>query len=160
MECKQRISSIDVLRGLVMIIMAVDHTRDFIQINGFYSQSKNRATTTPILFFTRWITHFCAPTFVFLTGTSAYPPASRKTKQQLSLFLLTRGLWLILLELTLISFAFSFDITFSTIILQVIWAIGVIMIALAVLIFLPQACHSANWSLNSAGPQSFGYNSI
>lgn len=120
-----------------MIIMALDHTRDFMHIDGFYSRPTNLATTTPILFFTRWITHFSAPAFVFLSGTSAYLSGKKKTKQQLSIFLLTRGLWLILIELTLISFAFSFDITFSTISLQVIWAIGMSMIILAVLIFLP-----------------------
>ncbi|MDJ1492428.1 heparan-alpha-glucosaminide N-acetyltransferase domain-containing protein [Cytophagaceae bacterium DM2B3-1] len=132
-----RISSLDVLRGIVMVIMALDHTREYLLLNGFYTDPTNLTTTTPILFFTRWITHLCAPTFVFLAGTSAYLYGLKKTKKQLSLFLLTRGLWLIILEITIVNFELWFDITFSTIVLQVIWAIGISMIILSGLVFLP-----------------------
>src|SRR5215470_8966298 len=96
----KRISSVDLLRGAVMIIMALDHTRDFFHYDAQLNNPLNLATTTPILFFTRWITHFCAPVFVFLSGTSAYLQSARKTKKELSIFLITRGLWLILMELT------------------------------------------------------------
>ena len=132
-----RVGSIDVLRGIVMIIMALDHTREFLHVNGFYYDATDMATTTPILFFTRWITHFCAPLFVFLAGTSAYLSGRKKTPRQLSSFLLTRGLWLIFLEVTIINFTFWFNLTFSFLMLQVIWAIGVSMIVLSGMVFLP-----------------------
>ncbi|WP_247233935.1 DUF1624 domain-containing protein [Telluribacter sp. SYSU D00476] len=132
-----RVGSIDVLRGLVMIIMALDHTRDFLHINGFYYDATDMATTTPPLFFTRWITHYCAPIFVFLAGTSAYLSGRKKTPRQLSSFLLTRGLWLIFLEITIINFTFWFNLTFSFLMLQVIWAIGFSMMVLGGMVFLP-----------------------
>lgn len=131
---KVRISSIDLLRGLVMLIMAIDHVRD-----NFLQGAPNPTdlhTTTPILFFTRWITHFCAPTFVFLSGVSAYIAGTRRTEGQLGAFLLKRGLWLILLELTVITFAFFLDPGFHYLLLQVIWVIGAGMIILGLLIRL------------------------
>jgi uncharacterized membrane protein len=135
---KKRITSIDLLRGLVMIIMALDHTRDFFHITAHTQDPTDLAITTPILFFTRWITHFCAPVFVFLAGTSAFLYGHRmQNKLQLSKFLLSRGLWLILLEVTIINFGFWFDVTFSFTVLQVIWAIGISMICLAGFIHLP-----------------------
>jgi uncharacterized membrane protein len=133
----KRIESIDLLRGLVMIIMALDHVRDFFHIGALTDDPLNLMTTTPQLYFTRWITHFCAPVFVFLTGTSAYLQAARKSKKELSLFLIKRGLWLIIAELTIINLIFSFDITFSQIALTVIWAIGISMVILGLLIWLP-----------------------
>ncbi len=135
---KTRVSSIDVLRGLVMVIMALDHTRDFLHTDGFFRDPLDLATTTPILYFTRWITHFCAPTFAFLAGTSAFLSGQKKTKRELSTFLLTRGLWLVLLEITIVNFSFWFDVTFSFILLQIIWAIGMSMIILSGIIFLPK----------------------
>src|SRR5215471_15352379 len=105
-----RIDSIDLLRGLVMIIMALDHSRDFFHSGGMNEDPLNPATTTPLLYFTRWITHFCAPTFVFLAGSSAYFQSLRKSKSELSKFLITRGLWLIFAEIFIMSFAFSFNI--------------------------------------------------
>ncbi|MBD0278166.1 MAG: DUF1624 domain-containing protein, partial [Flavisolibacter sp.] len=132
-----RIDAIDLLRGLVMIIMALDHTRDFFHITAWTDDPLNLQTTTPALFFTRWITHFCAPVFVFLAGTSAYFQSLRKTKKELSGFLLKRGLWLIFIEIVLINFAFSFDIHFGLIALQVIWAIGISMVLLALAIWMP-----------------------
>jgi len=132
----QRIQSIDILRGIIMVIMALDHTRDFFHISAMTDEPTNLETTTPALFFTRWITHFCAPLFVFLSGTSIYLQSLRKTKKQLSLFLLTRGLWLILAEFTIVGFGWSFNIFFNFFFLQVIWAIGASMVVLAALIHL------------------------
>src|SRR4030095_1308080 len=104
-----RIESIDFLRGLVMIIMALDHTRDFFHKTAWVDDPLNLQTTTPILYFTRWITHFCAPVFTFLAGTGAWFQSQRKSRKQLSWFLISRGLWLILIEVFVINFAFSFD---------------------------------------------------
>lgn len=132
-----RIDSIDLLRGLIMIIMALDHTRDFFHKEAFTDDPLNLATTTPLLFFTRWITHFCAPVFVFLAGTSAYFQSLRKSKKELSQFLIKRGIWLILLEITLVNFSFTFDIHFGIIALQTIWAIGISMVILGLIIWLP-----------------------
>lgn len=118
-----------------MVIMALDHTRDYFHEGGMTGDPTNLSTTTPLLFFTRWITHFCAPLFVFLSGTSIYLQSLRKTKKQLSIFLFTRGLWLIIAEITILNFGWSFDIHFSFFFLQVIWAIGASMILLSVLVF-------------------------
>jgi uncharacterized membrane protein len=134
---KKRIDSIDQLRGIIMIIMALDHVRDFFHIDAMVSDPTNPATTTPILFFTRWITHFCAPIFVFLAGTSAFLSGTKRSKKDLSIFLLKRGLWLIVLELTIFNFLFGFDPLFHFLGLQVIWVTGVSMVLLAVLIYLP-----------------------
>jgi uncharacterized membrane protein len=90
-----RIDSIDLLRGLVMIIMALDHTRDFFHTSAWTQDPLDLATTTPLLYFTRWITHLCAPLFVFLAGTGAYFQSLKKSKKELSGFLITRGLWLL-----------------------------------------------------------------
>src|SRR6478672_9610840 len=132
-----RINSIDLLRGLIMIILALHHTRDFFHKYAWTQEPLSMETTTPILFFTRWITHFCAPVFVFLAGTSAWFQSLRKDTKELSLFLIKRGLWLILVEITLISFSFSFDVTFSFIGLQTIWAIGISMVILGLVTWLP-----------------------
>ncbi|HEU4746110.1 MAG TPA: heparan-alpha-glucosaminide N-acetyltransferase domain-containing protein, partial [Anaerolineales bacterium] len=132
-----RIESIDFLRGLVMILMALDHVRMYFAVGTWYAEPTNLATTTPLLFFTRWITHFCAPVFVFLAGTSAFLYGiKRKNIQETAWFLFTRGLWLVFVELVIVNFAWTFDITYSFRILQVIWAIGLSMIALSALVFL------------------------
>jgi len=129
-----RISSIDVVRGLVMVIMALDHVRDWTHAPSIaWGDPTDLATTTPILFFTRWITHFCAPTFVFLAGTSIFlSMAKRGATPQSRRFLLTRGLWLVLLECTVLAFGWHFNIHFPFLGLQVIWAIGVSMIVMSV----------------------------
>ncbi|MFY0714832.1 DUF1624 domain-containing protein [Seonamhaeicola sp. NFXS20] len=133
-----RIQSIDILRGVVMVLMALDHTRDYFHLGASLDNPTNIETTTPILFFTRFITHYCAPVFVFLAGTSAFLYGSNKTKPKLFKFLFTRGLWLIFLEIFVNSFNWTFDYTYSLIVLQVIWAIGIGMIALSFLVFLPK----------------------
>ena len=134
---QKRIGSIDLLRGLVMIIMALDHTRDFFHKEAFTGDPLDLATTTPFLYFTRWITHFCAPTFVFLSGVSAWLQSRHKTKKELSRFLITRGLWLVLVELTLITLGITGDIYFGMFILQTIWSIGISMVILGIVIWLP-----------------------
>jgi uncharacterized membrane protein len=132
-----RIDSIDLLRGLIMIIMALDHTRDFFHKDAWSGDPLNLATTTPILYFTRWITHLCAPIFVFLAGSGAYFQSLRKSKKQLSLFLIKRGLWLIFVELVILDLEFSFDIHYSLFVLQTIWSIAISMIILGVMVRLP-----------------------
>jgi uncharacterized membrane protein len=134
---QNRIDSIDILRGIVMVIMALDHTRDYFHIAANLDNPLNLATTTPALYFTRWITHFCAPIFVFLSGTSIYLQSLRKTKKELSAFLIKRGLWLIVVELVLISFAWSFNPQYNFVFLQVIWAIGISMVILGLFIWFP-----------------------
>ena len=132
----KRIESIDILRGIVMIIMCLDHTRDYYQDLNAAGDPMNLDSTTIPLFFTRYITHFCAPIFVFLSGVSVFLQSKRKSKKELSIFLLKRGLWLILLEIFLNNFLWNFDITFNVILFQVIWAIGASMVLLAGLIHL------------------------
>jgi uncharacterized membrane protein len=109
---------------------ALDHTRDFFHSEGMTGDPLNLATTTPLLYFTRWITHFCAPVFVFLAGTGAFFQSKRKSKKELSWFLITRGLWLILIEVLVINLAVTFDIHYTVIGLQTIWSIGICMIIL------------------------------
>jgi uncharacterized membrane protein len=142
---RSRIDAVDLLRGLVMVIMLLDHTREFVHSGGLVFDPTDLTRTTPILFFTRWITHFCAPIFVFLAGTSiALQLARGKSKPELSRFLVTRGLWLIVLELTVIRFAIAYDFDGSMLgMIQVIWAIGVSMIVLAGLIHLPMRAVAA-----------------
>lgn len=135
---KYRIESIDLLKGLVMVIMALDHTRDYFHYSAMqYDPTDVHHTTLPI-FFTRFITHFCAPTFSFLAGMSAFMVGRRKSKRELSGFLFKRGLWLVFIELTVVNFAWYFDVQFRSPGLLTIWALGISMIVLAALIYLPR----------------------
>ena len=136
---RRRLDSIDLLRGIVMVVMALDHVRDFVFAGTLQFSATDFTQTTPEIFFTRWITHFCAPVFVFLAGTGAYLQRSRGTSVgDLSRFLLTRGLWLIVLEFTVVRFGVTFDLSYQVIgLVQVIWVIGIGMIILAGLIRLP-----------------------
>jgi uncharacterized membrane protein len=133
---KPRIASIDIMRGIVMVIMALDHTRDFYHHATGVFDPTDLTKTNPALFFTRIVTHFCAPTFVFLSGISAYISSQRKSLKELSLFLFTRGVWLIFLEFTVVRFGLVFNLYYDFIIFQVIWVIGASMVVLAGLIFL------------------------
>lgn len=131
----RRLDSIDMLRGLVIVLMVLDHARDFFHVDAFVFDPTDPTRTTPILFFTRWITHLCAPTFVFLSGVSIFLQRENgKTGADLAKFLVTRGLWLIVLELTLVCFGFNFAM--SLVFLQVIWAIGASMVLMAALVQL------------------------
>ena len=146
---KPRLASVDALRGLVMIVMALDHVRDFIHRGAMSGSPTDLATTTPVLFLTRWVTHFCAPVFMLTAGLGAYFYLSRRslgeggssggrTKGQLSQFLITRGLWLIVLELTLMQFAYNFNLASTNpIFMLVLYVLGACMVILAALVWLP-----------------------
>lgn len=132
-----RLDSVDLLRGVVIIIMALDHVRDFFSDRIFIDPT-DMEKTTPALFLTRWITHYCAPTFVFLAGTGAYLSSTRgKSKNQLAWFLITRGLWLALLEVTLIRLMWMFNWNIYEHGAGVFWPLGWGMVMLAGLIYLP-----------------------
>jgi uncharacterized membrane protein len=135
---KTRIQSVDALRGLVMIIMALDHVRDFVNAQARLFQPEDLARTTAALFFTRWITHFCAPVFMFTAGLGAFFWMSRgRTKAELSRFLWTRGLWLVVLELTVLRLAMNLDPFSGLVLLSILWALGWCMVALGFLARLP-----------------------
>lgn len=126
------------LRGLVMVIMALDHVRDYFHADAYFFDPSDIAQTNVPLFWTRFVTHFCAPVFVFLAGTSAFFVGQRRDKKSLSIWLLKRGLWLVIAELTIIKLAWMFKLDYSTILLQVIWVLGISMIFLAGFIHLPK----------------------
>jgi len=159
---RARFESIDVVRGVIMIIMAIDHTRDFFGIPG--QNPTDLANTTPALFLTRWVTHFCAPVFFLLMGTGAYLAGRRRSPGQLSRFLLTRGLWLIFLEVVLLRcFVYQFNVDYRVTMLIVLWALGWAMVTLSALVRLPVfvgtafgvlliAGHNLCDSVNSASP--------
>lgn len=157
-----RIDAIDVLRGLVIVVMVLDHVRDFFHAQAFTADPMALDSGNPALFLTRWVTHLCAPTFVFLAGASIWlQKANGKSPGDLSRFLLTRGLWLIVLEFTLIGVGFNFG---WWIMAQVIWAIGFGMIVLAGLHRLPRnlvlgvgvAIIAGHTALNLIPPSAFG----
>jgi uncharacterized membrane protein len=131
-----RLESVDALRGLVMVLMVLDHVREFF--GDFSRDPTDLATTTLPLFLTRWITHFCAPVFVFLAGTGAYLAGARgKSRASLSRYLWTRGLWLVLLELTLVRWGMTFRPDSRHLLAVVLWTIGWSMVVLAALVHLP-----------------------
>jgi uncharacterized membrane protein len=133
-----RIDSVDLLRGIVMVIMALDHVRDFFHADALLYDPLDLTQTSVALFLTRWITHFCAPVFVFLAGTGAYLSTLRgKHPEALSRFLWTRGLFLVVMEFTIVRLAWMFSFDVSLLFAQVIWALGVSMIVLAALVRLP-----------------------
>jgi uncharacterized membrane protein len=129
-----RIPSIDVLRGLVMALMALDHTRDFFSTSGF----NPRDVMQPALFLTRWVTHLCAPTFIFLAGLSAFLYGRGRDTGDLSRFLFIRGLWLVLIDFTLIKFGWRFEFDLFRMTAGIIFVIGISMIVLAALVWLPR----------------------
>jgi len=121
-----------------MIVMALDHVRDYLLRDSFYYDPLELDKTSGILFFTRWITHFCAPIFMLLAGVSAFLIGQKKSKPELSAFLLKRGVWLIFLEMIVVNFGWNFNIAFPMFFFITIWALGVSMIVLAGLIHLPK----------------------
>jgi len=135
---KSRIMSVDALRGLVMIIMALDHTRDFFHAGAMVFQPEDLTRTTVPLFFTRWITHICAPVFMFTAGLGAFFRLGRgRTTSQLARFLWSRGLWLMFLDLTVIRLAMNFSLFSGPVLLNVLWALGLSMVVLGFLVWLP-----------------------
>ena len=136
---RHRVASVDLLRGLVMVIMALDHTREYVHADAMVFRAEDLARTSGAVFMTRWITHVCAPVFMFCAGLGAAFWQERRgaTRGELSRFLVTRGLWLVLLEFTLVRFGFYFNFDYSVVILLVFWSLGLSMIALAALIHLP-----------------------
>ena len=134
-----RLSSVDALRGIVMVIMALDHTRDFFHAGAMAFSPEDLTRTSAILFLTRWVTHICAPTFMLLAGAGAFLRLERTGRPALSRFLLSRGLWLVILELTVMRLAmnFTFSLNFPWLLL-VVWALGISMMALAAVIWLPR----------------------
>jgi uncharacterized membrane protein len=121
-----------------MIIMALDHVRDYFHASAFLFDPTDLSRTNVPLFFTRWITHYCAPVFTFLAGTSAFLNGTKKTKKELSFFLFTRGLWLVIAEVLIVTLGWSFNPQYPVLILQVIWALGVSMMVLSAAIYLPR----------------------
>jgi uncharacterized membrane protein len=138
---RTRLNSIDFLRGLVMVVMALDHTRDFFAAGGF----NPRDVTEPALFLTRWITHFCAPTFIFLAGISAFLHGTERKTSEVSWYLFTRGCWLVVLEFTVVRFGWTFSFRIDYLVIQVIFAIGASMITLSALVHLPR------WAIATLG---------
>jgi uncharacterized membrane protein len=133
----KRIESLDLLKGLVMVFMALDHTRDYFHNTAYLFSATEPENTYTALFITRWISHLCAPAFCFLAGTSAFLVGRRKSKKELSVFLLKRGIWLVFIEIAIINFGWFFNIEYPQITLQVIWSLGISMILLSALIHLP-----------------------
>ncbi|ACU63058.1 DUF1624 domain-containing protein [Chitinophaga pinensis] len=134
----RRIESIDLLRGIIMIIMSLDHVRDYFHAFSYLHDPTDLPHTTAPIFLTRWITHYCAPTFMLLAGISACLYGGKNGKKALSYFLLTRGLWLVIVELFIITLAWTFNPHYPAFIMQVIWAFGISMITLSLLIHLPR----------------------
>jgi uncharacterized membrane protein len=137
-QTHQRIPTIDIARGLIMVVMALDHVRDFVHQDAQVFSPTNLERTDFSLFFTRWVTHFCAPAFVLLAGTSIAISAMHKTKKEVSGFLVTRGFWLIVLDVTVMRFALLFNFYYDVTLLSVLWMIGFCMVCMAALIHLPQ----------------------
>ncbi len=133
MKISSRIEAIDMLRGLVILLMALDHTRDFFGHSGM----NPRDIHEPWLFMTRWVTHLCAPTFIFLAGISIYLWEQRHSKKEASRFILFRGLWLIFLEFTLVRVGWTFDVIPGFMLAQVIWVLGVSMVLMSLTLYLP-----------------------
>jgi uncharacterized membrane protein len=151
---RARLEAVDLLRGVIMILMALDHTRDFFGIPG--QNPTDLATASAALFLTRWVTHFCAPVFFLLTGTGSYLSLRRRSPGELSWFLLTRGLWLIFLDLVLarcLVYQFNFD--YRVTMLIVLWALGWAMITLAALVRLPASVVTAFGAVLIAGHNLF-----
>ncbi len=137
LQKKTRIASLDILRGLIIVVMALDHTRDYYYDFSKYGDATDLSKVPAFLFITRWVTHYCAPGFIFLAGTSAFLAGKRRTKNQLSTFLLTRGLWLIFVELFIINLAWRLNPSYGHFTFGVLWCIGLCMVLLAGIIRLP-----------------------
>ena len=132
----KRINSLDILKGLIIVLMSLDHFRDYFHYEAFFFNPTDPELTNNTTFFIRWITHYCAPVFAFLAGVSAYIVGNKYDKKYLSKFLLSRGIWLVFVEIAIMNFGWKFDIEFDFIVLGVIWMLGICMILLSGLIWL------------------------
>lgn len=132
----KRIDSLDILKGAIIVLMSLDHFRDYFHLEAFYFNPTDPENTNAATFFIRWITHYCAPIFAFLAGVSAYIVGKKYDKKYLSKFLLSRGLWLVFVEIIIINFGWRFDIAYSYIVLGVIWMLGICMILMSLLIWM------------------------
>ena len=137
-ELNSRIQSVDFLKGMVIVLMALDHVRDYFHKDYFYFEPTDIDQTNFWIFFTRFITHYCAPVFVLLAGTSALFVEQKIGKNAVNKWLVKRGLWLIFVEIVIISFGWRFQLNFDSIIFQVIWLLGASMIFLALFIHFPK----------------------
>ncbi|HEX8178064.1 MAG TPA: heparan-alpha-glucosaminide N-acetyltransferase domain-containing protein [Pyrinomonadaceae bacterium] len=144
---------VDALRGFVMVLMALDHTREFF--TNWAGNPLDPQHTTVMLYLTRWATHLCAPVFVFLAGTSIFLQRRRKTERQLAYLLFTRGLWLVIVELTLVQLVFNFNWRWDVQLLEVIWTIGASMMIMAALIHL-----RVRWNLLIGALLILGHNAL
>jgi uncharacterized membrane protein len=164
----RRIESIDLLRGTIMIIMALDHVRDYFHAYSYIYDPTDLQHTSAGIFLTRWITHFCAPVFMLLAGISASLYGVKNGRKALSGFLFTRGLWLVVVELFIVTLAWTFNPHYPALILQVIWAFGISMMVLAALIHLRRsvllvigiilvAGHNALDNLHTAAGSSWAF---
>jgi uncharacterized membrane protein len=150
---RKRIASLDILKGLIIVIMALDHTRDYFHFDAFLYDPTDPVASNLPTFITRWITHYCAPGFALMAGVSAYLVGQRKPKAELSKFLLKRGIWLIFVEIVLVTFGWFFDPSFQNILLGVIWVLGLSMVFLAAIIYMPRS-----WILAFSLIMIFGHN--
>ena len=132
----KRINSLDILKGIIIVVMSLDHFRDYFHYEAFFFNPTDPLQTNNATFFIRWITHYCAPVFAFLAGISAFIVGNKYDKKYLSKFLLSRGVWLIFVEIVIMNFGWRFDIEFNFLVLQVIWMLGICMILLSGLIWL------------------------
>lgn len=135
-QTRTRIQSIDIVRGAVMILMAIDHIREFFNAAAFQFSPTDLTKASAAIFLTRWVTHFCAPVFMFTAGLGAFLLGRRRTTGELSRFLWTRGSWLIFLELTVVHLALYFNFNYGLTVLNILWALGWSMIALAALVYV------------------------
>lgn len=150
---RTRLTAVDALRGFAMVLMPLDHTREFF--TNWAGNPLDPQHTFFLLYLTRWMTHLCAPIFVFLAGTSIFLQQQRKSPRQLTRLLLTRGLWLIIVELTLVHLVFTFHWQWNVQLLEVIWVIGASMMIMAALIHL-----GVRWNLTIGALLILGHNAL
>ena len=127
----KRIDSLDILKGAIIVLMSLDHFRDYFHYEAFFYSPTDPEKTNSITFFLRWITHYCAPVFAFLAGISADIIGKKYDKAYLSKFLFSRGLWLVFVEIAILNFGWRFDVEFNYIVFQVIWMLGICMILMS-----------------------------
>lgn len=137
-QTRKRNTSIDLVKGIIVVLMCLDHTRTFFHYSAYHFNPTNVSLSSLPVFLTRWITHFCEPVFCFTAGLSAFYLRQRMDLPTLSNFLIKRGIWLIVADLTLINFGWHFDPRFQTLLLGVFWMLGWSMIILSALIYLPR----------------------